>query len=64
MLCVVSPVLQVLPEVALDVKVTLPPVQKLSGPLAVITGLSGALTTATETAWEVEEQPLLVTVTV
>ena len=47
MLCVVSPVLQVLPEAALEVNVTLPPVQKLRGPFAVITGLSGALTTAT-----------------
>ena len=64
MLLVVSPVLQVLPDVALDVSVTLPPEQKLSGPLAVITGFAGAVITLTVAGLEVAEQPLAPTVTV
>ena len=41
MLCVVAPVLQVLPAVALDVNTMLSPWQKLVAPLALITGADG-----------------------
>ena len=40
MLCVVAPVDQMFPVAALEVKVTELPVQKLVGPLAVITGVA------------------------
>lgn len=39
--CVVAPFDQLLPEVADDVSITLPPVQKEVAPLAVIVGVAG-----------------------
>ena len=45
MLCVVAPVLQVLPAAWLEVKMILSPWQNEDGPLAVITG--GVVTAAT-----------------
>ena len=48
----------------LDVSVTLPPVQKVVGPLAVTTGVEGFAFTVTVVAADVAEHPLaLVTVT-
>lgn len=62
--CVVEPLDQVFPPVALDVSTTLPPMQKVVGPLAVMVGVKTDGKTLTETGEEVEEQPLLpVTVT-
>ena len=47
MLCVVAPLLQVLPEAALLVSTTFPPEQKVVGPLAVIVGVAGVGFTVT-----------------
>jgi hypothetical protein len=41
MLWVVAPLLQEFPEVALDVRITLPPVQNVVGPLALMVGTGG-----------------------
>jgi hypothetical protein len=41
MLCVVAPVDQIYVVPALEVRVTLPPAQKVVGPLAVIVGAGG-----------------------
>jgi hypothetical protein len=63
--CVVSPVDHVFPEAEEDVSVTLPPVQKLVGPLALIVGVAGVGFTVTAVAAEFEDvQPLDVCVTV
>lgn len=61
---VVSPVDQVFPLVAEDVKVIDPPAQKEFGPLPVIVGTGGVGFTVTGVAAEVEEQDPLETVTV
>ena len=61
--CVVSPLLHVFPELALDVNVTLPPGQKEVGPFAVIVGVEGDVT-FTMMGVDVAEQPLEPTVTV
>ena len=55
--------LQLLFVAALDVKVTLPPAQKVVGPLAEIVGVTGAVT-FTFIAVDVAEQPDKVFVTV
>ena len=55
---------QRLPAVLLEVKVTEPPAQKVSGPLAVMVGVAGCGLTVTTTVLEIDEQPALVTVTV
>lgn len=56
MLCVVSPVFQLLLELLLDVNTTLSPAQNVSGPDAVITGTCGNAFTVTVTGAEPEEQ--------
>lgn len=53
----VAPLLHVLPATALEVKVTLPPWQKVVGPPAVIIG-DGLLFTVTVTGAEVPLHPL------
>jgi hypothetical protein len=53
---VVSPVLQVFPLDSLDVSVTLPPGQKVVGPLAEMVGVTGVVT-LTVTALDVTEHP-------
>ncbi len=58
MLCVVAPLLQVLPVAALEVSVTLPGVQNVVGPPAVIVGTEGSAFTVTTVAVEVAKQPL------
>lgn len=64
-LCVVSPVDQVFPLVALEVKVTLPPWQKVVAPLAEMVGVVGFEFTVTVVVADVAEQPFApVTVTV
>jgi hypothetical protein len=62
MACVVAPPGdQVLPVAALEFKVTLPPAQKVVGPLGVITGPGGAGVTVTTTGVEAGEvQPATV----
>ena len=45
--CVVAPVLHVLPLAALELNVTLPEAQKVVGPLAVIVGVVGLELTVT-----------------
>ena len=56
---VVAPLLQRLPEPVLLTKVTLPPWQKVVGPLGVIKGTAGVVLTATTVGVEVAEvQPL------
>jgi hypothetical protein len=63
--CVVSPVDQRLPVVDDEVKVTLPPVQKVVGPPAVIVGVAGmGFTVTVVPADGADVQPLAVTVTV
>jgi hypothetical protein len=53
-----------LPLALLDVSVTLPPVQKVVGPLGVIVGVAGAGVTVTAVdADGALEQPLVVTTT-
>lgn len=56
--CVVSPVLQVLPVAEEDVSVTLPPVQKVVGPLAETIGALGKGFTVTVADPAVDVQPL------
>lgn len=64
MLCVVAPLLHRYEAAAELVKVTLPPAQKVVGPLAVIVGTAGRGCTVTDVLAEVRLQPLaLVTVT-
>jgi hypothetical protein len=64
--CVVAPPgVQVFPVAALEVNVTLPPTQKLVGPLAVIVGVLGTGFTVTVTGTAVAElQPNAVAITV
>ena len=63
--CVVAPVDQRFPLADDEVSVTLPPVQKLNGPLAEIVGVVGKAVTVTVVPAEVAEvQPPLVTETV
>lgn len=63
--CVVAPVDQRLPVAAEEVKVTLPPAQKLVGPPGVIVGVAGVGFTVTVVPADAAElQPALVTVTV
>ena len=65
MLCVVSPVFQMLLELLLDVNTTLSPAQNVSGPDVVITGTCGNAFTVTFTGAEFEEQlDAFVTVTI
>lgn len=63
MLCVVAPVLHVLPVAELEVSVTLPPEQKVVGPLAVTVG-EGLGLTVTVTGDDVVLHVLSVTVKV
>jgi hypothetical protein len=51
-LAVVAPVDHRYEEPALDVSVTLPPEQKVNGPLAVIVGVAGNVLTVTAVAAE------------
>ena len=60
---VVAPVDHVFPVVALEVKVTDPPEQNVSEPLAVIVGVVGFGFTVTVVEAEVAEQPAEPTVT-
>jgi hypothetical protein len=63
--CVVAPVDQRLPVADDEVKVTLPPVQNVTGPPAVIVGVAGiGFTVTVVPADAAEVQPALVTVTV
>jgi hypothetical protein len=48
MLCEVAPVDHKLPEAALDVSVTLPPMQKVVGPEADMVGVAGRALTVTD----------------
>ena len=64
MLCVVAPLLQVLPLPAEDVSTTDPPVQKVKGPPAEMVGVGGLEFTETTLARDVAEQFPLLTVTV
>ena len=62
--CVVAPFDQVFPVADEDVKTTLPPVQKVVGPPAVIVGVVGSGVTVIVLFVEaVEVQPLTVEVT-
>jgi hypothetical protein len=62
---VVAPVDQLLPVAEEDVSVTLPPSQKVVGPLAIMVGLAGNGLTVTVVPTEgAEVQPPLVTVIV
>jgi hypothetical protein len=62
---VVSPVDHKLPVADEDVKVTLPPAQKVTGPPAVIVGVGGiGFTVTVVPADAADVQPPLVTVTV
>ena len=58
----VAPVLQVFPEGLLEVSVTLPPAQKVSGPLGVMIGTAGEEVTVTTTGAETDLHPFTVTV--
>ena len=60
--CVVAPVDHVFPVAEDDVKVTLPPEQKVVGPPAEIVGVVGGVTTVTFCV--VETEPLIVNVIV
>jgi hypothetical protein len=63
--CVVTPVDQLLPVADEEVNVTLPPSQKVVGPLVVMVGVAGIGFTVTVVPAEAAEvQPPLVTVTV
>jgi hypothetical protein len=56
MLCVVAPPgVQTLPVALLDVRVTLPPAQKVVGPPAVIVGVAGLAFTVTVMVLEAAE---------
>ena len=52
---VVEPSLQTLPLAALDVRVTLPPVQKVVGPPGVIVGVGGIGFTVTDVGVDTAE---------
>jgi hypothetical protein len=52
--CVVAPVDHTLPVAKDEVSTTLPPVQKVVGPLAVITGVALAVTTTGVEALDVQ----------
>mgnify|MGYP006967594978 CR=1 FL=1 len=56
-LCVVSPVDQLFPLAALEVKVTLPPWQKVVAPLVEMVGVVGFEFTVTVVVADVAEQP-------
>ena len=58
--CVVAPVLQVLPVALEEVNVTLPPVQKVNGPLAEIVGVVGAGFTVTVVEAQAVNVPQLI----
>lgn len=58
MFCVVAPVLQRLFTAELEESVTLPPVQNVTGPLAVTTGVEGFAFTVTAVAADPAVQPL------
>lgn len=61
---VIAPVLQTLPDVALDVKVTEPPEQNVVGPLAVTVGVAGiGLTTILAGIDDAEKHPNAVAMT-
>ncbi len=63
--CVVAPVDQTFPVADDDVNTTLPPAQKVNGPLAEIVGVEGSGLTVTVVPAEVADvQPPLVTATV
>ena len=62
--CVVAPFDQVFPVAEEEVKVTEPPVQNVSGPLAVIVGVAGSGFTVTAVEADVDEQDPFETVTV
>ena len=64
MLCVVAPVLQVLPDADEEVSITLPPWQNVIGPLALIVGGAAGVTFTVVTAETFVQLPVLVTVTV
>ena len=64
MLCVVAPVLQVLPVNDEDVSTTLPPWQNVVGPLALIVGVTAGVTVTAVTAETFVQLFALVTVTV
>lgn len=55
MLCVVSPVLQTFPDTALEVSVTLSPLQKVVEPLAEMVGVAGIGLTVTLTVFELAD---------
>ncbi len=55
--CVVAPFDQILPVALLEVNITLSPVQKVVGPLAVTVGVAGSGLTVTTIGTEKEEQP-------
>jgi hypothetical protein len=62
--CVVSPVDHVFPEAEEDVRVTLPPVQKVVGPLALIVGVAGVgFTVIPVAAEDPDEHPPFITCT-
>jgi hypothetical protein len=61
--CEVSPELQLFPDAKLEVKITLPPGQKVNGPLADIVGVEGVFT-VTVIGVEEAEQPIYPEVTV
>lgn len=56
--CVVAPVLHKYVDDAVDVSVTLPPLQKVVGPPAVITGTAGNAFTVTLVDADAAVQPL------
>jgi hypothetical protein len=63
--CVVAPLLQTLPLGAVELSVTVPPAQKVVGPLGVTDGVEGMLDTVTATGLDVAElQPLATAMTV
>ena len=62
--CVVAPFDHTLPVELLELRVTLPPGQNESGPLALIVGVGMEVETVTATAEDVAEVPDLVTLTV
>jgi len=58
MFCVVAPVFHRLFTAELEDSVTLPPVQKVTGPLAVTTGVDGLALTVTVVAADPAVHPL------
>ena len=62
---VVAPLLQTFPTGVLELRTTLPPEQKVVGPLGVMTGVEGVLPTVTTTGVDVAEvHPLATAITV